>query len=60
MVVFLGIGLILLATYVIGSLCSAVIVSRLCHLPDPRTQGSRNPGTTNVLRLAGKKYAVIS
>lgn len=59
MVVFLGIGLILLATYVIGSLCSAVIVSRLCHLPDPRTQGSRNPGTTNVLRLAGKKYAVI-
>lgn len=59
MVVFLGIGLILLAAYVTGSLCSAVIVSRLCHLPDPRTQGSRNPGTTNVLRLAGKKYAAI-
>lgn len=55
----IGLGLVLLATYCIGSLCSAVIVARLCHLPDPRTEGSRNPGTTNILRLAGKKYAVI-
>lgn len=46
-------------SYGMGSLCSAVIVSRLCHLPDPRLQGSRNPGTTNVLRIAGKKYALI-
>ena len=52
-------GLVLLASYGIGSLCSAVIVARICHLPDPRTQGSRNPGTTNILRIAGKKYAVI-
>jgi len=46
-------------SYVIGSLCSAVIVCHLCHLPDPRSEGSRNPGTTNVLRIAGKKYAII-
>ncbi len=46
-------------SYGMGSLCSAVIVSQLCHLPDPRLQGSRNPGTTNVLRIAGKKYALI-
>ncbi|PJD93241.1 MAG: acyl-phosphate glycerol 3-phosphate acyltransferase [Legionella sp.] len=45
--------------YGMGSVCSAVIVSHLCHLPDPRLQGSRNPGTTNVLRIAGKKYAII-
>lgn len=51
--------LVLVATYCIGSLCSAVIVAHLCHLPDPRTEGSRNPGTTNILRIAGKKYAVI-
>lgn len=51
--------LLLVATYCIGSLCSAVIVAHLCHLPDPRTEGSRNPGTTNILRIAGKKYAVI-
>ncbi len=52
-------GFVMLATYGIGSLCSAVIVAQLFHLPDPRLQGSRNPGTTNILRIAGKKYAVI-
>ncbi|MDP3561511.1 MAG: glycerol-3-phosphate 1-O-acyltransferase PlsY [Legionellaceae bacterium] len=46
-------------SYLIGSICSAVIVCKLCSLPDPRTEGSQNPGATNVLRLAGKKYAVI-
>ena len=45
--------------YFIGSVCSAVIVSRLFGLPDPRSEGSKNPGATNVLRLAGKKYAAI-
>ena len=34
-------GVVMLATYCIGSLCSAVIVAQLCHLPDPRSQGSR-------------------
>lgn len=29
-------------------------------LPDPRTQGSRNPGATNVLRIGGKKAAAIT
>lgn len=43
--------------YLVGSICSAVIVCRLFDLPDPRTTGSRNPGATNVLRLAGRKYA---
>lgn len=45
--------------YLAGSICSAVIVSRMFSLPDPRTEGSKNPGATNVLRLAGKKYALI-
>jgi glycerol-3-phosphate acyltransferase PlsY len=43
-----------------GSLSSAVIVSRLFRLPDPREQGSKNPGATNVLRLGGKKAAAIT
>jgi len=42
-----------------GSICSAVIVCRLFNLPDPREGGSKNPGATNVLRLAGKQYAAI-
>ena len=30
------------------------------RLPDPRTQGSGNPGATNVLRVGGKKAAAIT
>jgi glycerol-3-phosphate acyltransferase PlsY len=29
-------------------------------LPDPRTQGSRNPGATNVLRIGGRLPAAIT
>ena len=47
------------AAYASGSLSSAVIVCRIAKLPDPRTEGSKNPGATNVLRLAGKKYAAL-
>jgi glycerol-3-phosphate acyltransferase PlsY len=45
--------------YLFGSISNAVIVSRLLGLPDPRTQGSGNPGTTNVLRLAGRYPALL-
>jgi glycerol-3-phosphate acyltransferase PlsY len=43
-----------------GSLSTAVIVSKMFGLPDPREQGSKNPGATNVLRLGGKKAAAIT
>lgn len=46
--------------YLVGSLSSAIIVCKLMGLPDPRTQGSRNPGATNVLRIGGKKAAIIT
>ena len=46
--------------YLIGSVSSAIIVSKLMGLPDPRTSGSNNPGATNVLRLGGKKAAAIT
>lgn len=36
----------------------AIIMCRLAGLPDPRTQGSGNPGATNVLRLGSKKLAL--
>ncbi|MDI9819574.1 MULTISPECIES: glycerol-3-phosphate 1-O-acyltransferase PlsY [unclassified Legionella] len=45
--------------YLAGSICSAVVVSKIFSLPDPRLNGSNNPGATNILRLAGKKYAAI-
>lgn len=47
------------SAYLIGSLSAAIITCKLLGLPDPRTQGSRNPGATNVLRLAGKKVAAL-
>jgi glycerol-3-phosphate acyltransferase PlsY len=46
--------------YLIGSLSSAIITCKLMRLPDPRTQGSGNPGATNVLRIGGKKAAIIT
>lgn len=46
--------------YLLGSLSTAIIACRLMGLPDPRSQGSRNPGATNVLRFGGKKAAAIT
>ncbi len=49
-----------LAAYLLGSVSSAILISRLLGLPDPRTEGSRNPGATNVLRLGSKSGAVLT
>ncbi|GMQ83441.1 MAG: glycerol-3-phosphate 1-O-acyltransferase PlsY [Gammaproteobacteria bacterium] len=46
--------------YLFGSLSSAIIICRLLGLPDPRSQGSGNPGATNVLRIGGKKAAAAT
>jgi glycerol-3-phosphate acyltransferase PlsY len=53
-------ALLILAAYLLGSISSAIIVCRIMGLPDPRTQGSNNPGATNVLRIGGKKAAAIT
>ena len=52
--------LLIPAAYLIGSLSSAIIVCRAMGLPDPRTEGSNNPGATNVLRIGGKKAAAVT
>lgn len=46
--------------YLMGSLSSAILLCRLFGLPDPRTVGSQNPGATNVLRVGGKKVALLT
>lgn len=46
--------------YAIGSLSFAVLVSRACGLPDPRTYGSGNPGATNVMRTGKKTAAALT
>ena len=52
--------ILLSIAYLFGSLSSAIIVSKIMGLPDPRTSGSHNPGTTNVLRVGGKLPAIIT
>lgn len=49
-----------LAAYLIGSVTTAIHVSRLLGLQDPRKVGSGNPGATNVLRYGGKKAAILT
>ena len=49
-----------LAAYLIGSISSAVIISKLFGLGDPRKVGSGNPGTTNVLRSGSKLAAALT
>ena len=51
---------LILIAYLVGSISSAILVCRLMGLPDPRTEGSGNPGATNVLRVGGKKAAAIT
>ena len=53
-------SLLILMAYLFGSLSAAIIVCRLMGLPDPRGEGSGNPGATNVLRFGGKKAAAIA
>ncbi len=55
----MGIGSIGVA-YLLGSICSAILVCKLLGKPDPRTQGSRNPGATNVLRCGGRFAALLT
>ncbi|CUU22761.1 glycerol-3-phosphate 1-O-acyltransferase PlsY [Duffyella gerundensis] len=53
----IALGMIIFA-YLCGSISSAILVCKLAGLPDPRLNGSGNPGATNVLRVGGKAAAV--
>lgn len=46
--------------YLLGSISSAILLSRIMGFRDPRSEGSKNPGATNVLRIAGKKAAALT
>lgn len=51
--------LMIVIAYLIGSLSAAIITAKILGLPDPRGEGSRNAGATNMMRLAGKKTAAV-
>ena len=46
--------------YLLGSVSAAIVTCRIMGLPDPRSEGSHNPGATNVYKVAGKKAAAIT
>ena len=52
--------LLIFSAYLLGSVSAAIIVCKMLGLSDPRTGGSGNPGTTNVMRLHGKKAAFLT
>ncbi len=56
----LVIALVVAAAYLLGSIATAVLVSRALGVADPRSGGSGNPGATNVLRLAGRRAAFLT
>ncbi|MDQ0974052.1 glycerol-3-phosphate acyltransferase PlsY [Neobacillus niacini] len=51
--------LLLLSSYLIGSIPTALIVGKLIYGIDIRDHGSKNPGATNTLRVLGKGSAII-
>jgi glycerol-3-phosphate acyltransferase PlsY len=46
--------------YILGSINGAILFCAIFNLPDPRINGSGNPGATNVLRVAGRKLAIMT
>lgn len=55
----LGYSVLIILGYLMGSISNSILLARLLQLQDPRSMGSKNPGATNMLRLAGKKWGVI-
>ena len=51
--------IIMISSYLLGSINSAIIVSRIFHGDDIRRHGSGNAGLTNMLRTYGKGAAGI-
>ena len=47
--------MLLISSYSIGGIISAIWIAKALKLPDPRSFGSKNPGATNMLR--SNKYA---
>lgn len=52
--------LIILISYILGSISTSYIIAKKFAGVDIRTQGSGNAGSTNVLRTLGKKAGILT
>lgn len=55
----LPLSIIVILSYIVGSIPTSIIVSRLSHGIDIREHGSGNAGGTNVFRVIGWKYGLL-
>ncbi len=55
-----GVALTFIIPYLLGSINSAILVSKIFFREDVRNSGSGNAGTTNVMRCYGKKAALLT
>jgi glycerol-3-phosphate acyltransferase PlsY len=53
-------SLLVVFAYLLGSIPTGLVLSRALTGKDPRQQGSRNIGATNVMRTIGKALGVIT
>ncbi len=53
-------SVLILFAYLLGSVPWGVVIARTCCGIDPRTDGSRSTGATNVSRLCGFGYGVAT
>jgi len=52
--------LLIFIAYLLGSISTAIITCKVMGLPDPRSEGSNNPGASNMYKIAGKTPAAIT
>lgn len=46
--------------YLLGSIPTGLLLTRLVSAPDPRTSGSKNIGATNIYRTSGKLLGILT
>lgn len=53
-------ALTVITAYLLGSVPSAIVVCHCMGISDPRGQGSRNPGASNVFRIGNRTAAIYT